>query len=279
MVHAALQVTRNAERLRRLAAVGLLALSAAGCLSRSPETTGSLGPAAGAAAGEEAWRRQSEAWGRRFEANPSDAEAALNYARALRALGQHAQALAVLQQAAIRHPKHLALLGAYGKALADVGRLKEAADVLSRAHLPERPDWRILSAQGAVADQMNDHTLAQQYYVAALRIAPNEPSVMSNLGLSHALAKRLDEAERVLRQASAQPRADARVRQNLALVLGLQGKFPEAEEALRRDLSPEAASANLAALRAMVAQPNSWDALKRAGRGMQRAQSQMQPNG
>lgn len=276
MAQAALQALKRSVRLRRLAAVSLLALSTAGCLSHSPETTGSLGSSAGAPATEDAWRRQSEAWGRRFEANPGNAAAALNYARSLRALGQHAQVLAVLQQAAIRNPKHFELLGAYGKALADVGRLKEAAEVLGRAHLPERPDWRILSAQGAVADQMNDHALAQQYYEAALRLVPNEPSVLSNLGLSYALAKRLGDAERVLRQASAQPNADARVRQNLALVLGLQGKFPEAEEALRRDLPPQEASANLAALRNMVSQPNRWNAIRRTG---QQTQRPAPPNG
>ena len=58
------------------------------------------------------------------------------------------------------------------------------------------------------------------------------------------------------------PKADARVRQNLALVLGLQGKFAEAEAVSRQDLSPEEAAANTAALRAFVAQPNSWKALK-----------------
>ena len=156
MAQAALQAPQTSARLRRLAAVGLLALSTSGCLTRSPETTGSLGDSAGTPAAGESWRTQSETWGRRFDANPGDVAAAINYARALRGLDQHAQALAVLQQAAIRNPKHFGLLGAYGKALADVGRLKEAADVLSRAHLPERPDWRILSAQGAVADQMND---------------------------------------------------------------------------------------------------------------------------
>src|SRR5215207_9451055 len=275
MAQAVPQVSTAQTRRRatRLAMAALAALSASGCLSRSPTTTGSLATPVN----EEAWASQSEALGRRFEANPGDAAAAVNYARALRALGQHAQALAVLQQAAIRNPKHFELLGAYGKALADVGRLKEAADVLSRAHVPERPDWRILSAQGAVADQVNDHALAQQYYEAALRIVPNDASVLSNLGLSYALAKRLGDAERVLKQASAQPNADARVRQNLALVLGLQGKFPEAEEVLRRDLPPEAASANLAALRGMVSQPNSWNVIRRAGQDP-RTKTAMAPN-
>ena len=278
MPQAALQAPERSARLRRLAAAGLLALSTAGCMTRAPETTGSLGAGAAAPTTEAAWRSQSEIWGRRFDANPGDAAAAINYARALRALGQHAQALAVLQQAAIRNPKHFDLLGAYGKALADVVRYKEAADVLGRAHLPERPDWRILSAQGTVADQITDHALAQQYYQAALRIAPNEPSVLSNLGLSYALAKRLPDAERALRDASAQPNADARVRQNLALVLGLQGKFQDAETVLRRDLPPQDAAANLAALRGMVAQPNSWNAIRRAGRTAS-AQPSAEPNG
>jgi Flp pilus assembly protein TadD len=171
--------------------------------------------------------------------------------------------VAVLQQAAIRAPKNLALLSEYGKALADAGRLKEASEVLGRAHTPERPDWRILSVQGAVSDQMGDHAGAQRYYEAALRLAPGEPSVLSNQGLSFALAKRLPEAEQVLRQAAASPGADVRVRQNLALVLGLQGKLAEAEEVLRRDLPPAEVTASLASIRGMVSQPDSWSQIRR----------------
>lgn len=257
------QVLPSAPRWRALAAATVLALCTAGCLGRSPEVTGSLG-ASSKSMSEEGWRRESATWGQRFDRNPADAAAALRYAQALRALGQHAQAVAVLEQSAMRNPKNFEVLGAYGKALADVGRYAVAAEVLSRAHTPERPDPRILSAQGAVADQMGDHARAQQYYEAALRINPNDPTVLSNLGLSHALAKRLPEAERILTQAAALPGADARVRQNLALVLGLQGKFPEAEAILRRDQSPSEAAANLSALRAMVSQPNSWAAIRRA---------------
>jgi Flp pilus assembly protein TadD len=61
-----------------------------------------------------------------------------------------------------------------------------------------------------------------------------------------------------MRQAVASPRADARVRQNLALVLALEGKFAEAEQVSRRDMSAEAASANVRAIRQMIAQTDSW---------------------
>ena len=100
-------------------------------------------------------------------------------------------------------PDNKALLGAYGRALADVGQYKQALEVLERAHTPENPDWRILSAQGAVLDQLGRHQEAQRYYSSALKIAPDEPSVLSNLGLSYALAKDLPKAETTLRRAIA----------------------------------------------------------------------------
>ncbi len=127
-------------------------------------------------------------------------------------------------------PSDKALLAGYGRALADNGNFQQAFDVLSRAHSPDNPDWRILSVQGTVLDQLGRHDEARQYYASALKIVPDEPSVLSNLGLSYVLSKDLPKAEEVLRQAYASGKADARVRQNLGLVVGLQGRFAEAEQ-------------------------------------------------
>ena len=79
--------------------------------------------------------------GDRFRANPRDPDIAIRYAHALRATGQRAQAAAVLETAALHNPENRALLGAYGRALADVGNFKQAMEVLERAHSPDRPDW------------------------------------------------------------------------------------------------------------------------------------------
>jgi Flp pilus assembly protein TadD len=125
--------------------------------------------------------------------------------------------------------------------------------VLDRAHSPDQPDWHILSAQGAVLDQMGRHADAQRYYLTALKIVPDEPSVLSNLGLSYALSKNLREAETTLRRAAAQHPVDGRVRQNLALVVGLQGRFAEAESIARADLPADEAAANAAYLKQMLA--------------------------
>jgi Flp pilus assembly protein TadD len=87
--------------------------------------------------------------------------------------------------------------------------------------------------------------------------------VLTNMGLSLALAKQLPAAEQALRQAVASPKADARMRGDLALVLALEGKFSEAETVGRADLSPEAARANVEAIRQMIAQNDSWRELRK----------------
>src|SRR5262249_17226111 len=198
----------------------------------------------------------TDAWGERYRANPSDPATAINYAHAPRATGQRAEAVAVPEQAVINNPKNMEPPGSYGRALADAGNYQRALDVLSRAHTPDRPDWRILSVQGAVLDQMGRHEDAQRYYATALKIVPDDPSVLSNLGLSYALSKDLVRAEMTLRRAGSRHGSDPRVRQNLALVVGLQGRFAEAESIARADLPPDAAAANVAYLRDMLAQQN-----------------------
>jgi Flp pilus assembly protein TadD len=266
---------RAAEFIRRLAPVAFAAavsIALTDCQTNSPtETTGSLALAS-TPHGEADWRHSAEVWGDRYRADPDDPEAAINYAQSLRGDGQRSQAVAVLEQASIRNPKHMGVLGAYGRALADVGNFKQALEVLNRAHAPDQPDWHILSVQGAVLDQMGRHDEAQRYYGTALRIVPDEPSVLSNLGLSYALSKDLIRAEATLRRAAAQPRVDPRVRQNLALVVGLQGRFSEAEGIAQADLPSDEAAANVAYLRQMLAQQNGWKAPGEASKPPVRAE-------
>jgi Flp pilus assembly protein TadD len=252
-----------------IAFAAALAFSTAACNTTQP-TTGALGITSAPHSVAD-WRRSAEAWGDRYRANPADAEVALNYAQALRGMGQRAQAAAVLEQASIQNPKHTGVRGAYGRALANNGNYQQAFDVLNRAHTPDQPDWRILSVQGAVLDQMGRHDEARRYYSTALRIAPDEPSVLSNLGLSYALSKDLVRAEATLRRATAHGRADTGVQQNLAVVVGLQGRFAEAKIIARADLPSEEAAANVTYLRQRLAQQNGWKP--------QQGQSSSQPHG
>jgi len=235
-----------------------LALTLAGCKT-ADDITGSLGVRAEASApatprSDAEWRQSLNVWGERYKKDPGDVQAAIAYARALRATDQRAQAVAVLEQASLRHPNSQIVLGAYGRALADAGQYAQALEVLSRAHTPDNPDWRILNAQGAVLDQIGRHAEARRYYESALKIVPGESSVLCNLGLSYALTKDLKLAEKTLRDAAARPDAVPRVRQNLALVVGLQGRFDEAERIASADLPPAEAEASVRTLREMLAQ-------------------------
>jgi Flp pilus assembly protein TadD len=248
---------RQSSLARFLVSAALTAILAAGlggCQTMSDVTGSITKPDASSDADP---HRAAEAYGERYRANPKDPEAAIAYGQALRAAGQRAQAVAMLEQANLAHPGNKALLAGYGRALVDNGNFQQGFDVLSRAHTPENPDWRILSVQGTALDQMGRHEEARRYYESALKIAPNEPSVLSNLGLSYVLSKDLPKAEETLRQAYATGKADARVRQNLGLVIGLQGRFAEAETIVKADLPADEAAANVAYLKEMLSRKDS----------------------
>jgi Flp pilus assembly protein TadD len=240
-----------ARYLASVALVAMLAAGLGGCQTMS-DVAGSLK----ADPVPDDPRRAVEVYGERYRANPRDANAALAYGEALRTTGQRAQACAVLEQATIAHSGNRMLLGAYGRALADNGNSQAAFDVLSRAHNPDNPDWRILSVQGTALDKLGRHEEARRYYASALRIVPDEPSVLSNLGLSYMLTKELPKSEETLRRAYANGRADGRVRQNLALVVGLQGRFAEAESIVKADMPADEAAQNVAYLREMLNRKN-----------------------
>ncbi len=247
-----------ARLLASTSVAATVAMGLGGCtaMSKLSDVTGSIGgPRAEAAPADRAPTdpvRAVEVYGERYRANPKDADAALGYGQALRANGQRAQAVAVLEQATIANPGNKALLAQYGRALADNGNFQQAYDVLSKAHSPDNPDWRLLSVQGTALDQMGRHEDARSYYASALKIAPGDPGVLSNLGLSYMLSRDLPKAEEALRQAYASPRASGRVRQNLGLVVGLQGRFAEAETIVKADLPPDQAAANVAYLKEML---------------------------
>ncbi|MCF3640496.1 tetratricopeptide repeat protein [Rhizobium sp. TRM95111] len=246
-----------------------IALSSCASGRRSAETTGSIPQLSKPVTemNQSELRGAAESVGRAYEQNPKNRQAGLNYANLLRMTGRSSQALAVMQQVAIFHPNDREVLAAYGKSQAAAGQLEQALDTISRAQTPDRPDWRLKSAEGAILDQLGRSTEARQRYREALDINPNESSVLSNLGMSYMLTRDLRTAETYLKSAAAQPGADSSVRQNLALIVGLQGRFQEAENIARQELTAEQAEANVAYLRGMLSQQNAWQKLAKEDAG------------
>ena len=249
--------------------IAIAAVSLGGCSSfPNRDVTGSIAAAPPAPQSEADWRKVIETDGPRYRADPKDAAAALRYGQALRATGQRAQSAAVLEQAAIANPGNRTLLAAYGRALVDNGSYQQGFDTLGRAHTPDNPDWHILSIQGTALDRLGRHGEARRYYTHALKIRPNEPTVLSNLGMSYVLSKQLPQAEETLRRAHDMAPSDMRVTQNLALVVGLQGRAAEAETIVSAGLPPQEASENIEGLRAMLRNSDT----RRSG-GKQRAEA------
>lgn len=195
----------------------------------------------------------------RYKANPRDRNVIIHYAAALRAQGQTGQAAAVLETGISSFPNDPEMRVAYAKALTADGRFEQALNVVDSAIRPEAPDWNALSVKGAALDQLGRNSEARALYQQAMVIAPGEPSLLANMGLSYALTNELTTAERYLRQAAAMPGATSRVRQNLALVVGLQGRFDEARALYAAELPPGEVEANMTYVRALLTQQNRWD--------------------
>ena len=251
---------------RKALVVAVAAALLGGCAQTSKMHTGSIGAPRTAKPMDRMSSSELQGalttYGMAYEKTPKDKSVGLGYAAALQMAGRNDQSLAVMQQMAIAHPKDRAVLAAYGKALAAAGELEKALDTIRRAQTPDFPDWKLYSAEGAILDQLGQAEGARTLYRKALEIQPNEPAILSNLGMSYVLANDLKSGETYLRQAVARPGADSRIRQNLALVVGLQGRFDEAEEIARAELSPEDATANVAYLKGMLKQQNTWSMLK-----------------
>ncbi|MGZ8363589.1 MAG: tetratricopeptide repeat protein [Caulobacteraceae bacterium] len=189
-------------------------------------------------------------WSAETGNNPTDVTAGIKLAAALRSLGQHSEAAQAAGRVLVMAPRNLdALLEAArahlaaGQGFYAIEPLKTAAEVAPR-------DWRPLSLLGVAYDQVNRGADAETAWRQALALSPDNPAVLSNLAMHRAAQGDLPGAEQMLRTASVQPGATIQQRQNLALVLGLEGKLAEAEALTRQNLPPELADNNIAYLKA-----------------------------
>jgi Flp pilus assembly protein TadD len=252
----------SSSAYRRIAAACLLgsAIILAGC-GKQPDldnlTTSSTQPAS---------MKDVIALGEKYEADPGNVNLGLAYAAQLKAMGRPQQQFEVYNGLLSKHPSDPKLLNIYGKELLQAGQAADAASLLERAAKTKNADWRTFSALGSACDQLGRHDEARRNYTQALAMSPGEVTVLNNLGMSYALQGDLPKAEETLREATKSPKGaqDARLRQNLALVVGLQGRIDDARKIASEDLPPEQVDANMAYLQHMLSQPNPWQKLKPA---------------
>ena len=191
-------------------------------------------------------------WGQEYSKKPTELQPALNYAKNLKALGEKQKALTVLQQVSMFHGNDPQLTSEYGRLALELNQVNVAGQLLAAADDPTKPDWRVISARGTVLAKQGKYGEAIPFYQRALALAPDNPGVMNNLAMAHAMMGDPKKAEEILRQAAAAPGATPKVRENLALVLGLQGRYDESKSIASRVLDSDIAASNANYLKQMV---------------------------
>ena len=173
---------------------------------------------------------QAAFWSREYELNPGDLESAIKLSAAVRKLGNPQRAIEIAQTTRALYPRDPYLTAEFAAGLVAAERAQEAMQPLDEA-LRTAPGYaRLWSLKGAALDQQENYDLARKHYAKALQITPHDPNIMANVGLSYALSGDPVTAEGWLRRAVAVPGASQSVRQNLALILQLQGKDEEAKK-------------------------------------------------
>lgn len=248
-------VTRLSRTMRAFLLAGVAAVALGACASNrtgSPDYSGR--PMA------ESQQTLAELTAR-YKANPRDKGVIIHYAAALRAAGQSQQAVAALEVGVATFPQDVDITVAYAKALTADGRFEQSLTLLDGVIRPEAPDWNALLVKGATLDQLGRNQEARQVYAQALVAAPGEASIEANLGLSYAMTNDLGAAEQHLRRAVQMRGANSQIRQNLALIVGLQGRFDECRALYAAELPPEQVESNMNYVRALLTQQNRWDAV------------------
>ncbi len=248
-------------------AKGLVAALCAGLMTTACAGSGGIGeqslalfspsekPAASAAmpTGPHELMKATDYWRKEYMKGPKNKDAALNYARNLKALGQKQQALSVLQHAANFHSRDTEVASEYGRLALDLDQVSVAKRLLSVADDPTRPDWRVISARGTVLAKEGQYDAALGLYQRALELSPGEASVLNNIALAYMMNGDSKSAETILRQAIVKggPHA-SKAKQNLALALGVQGKYGEATSVGASAISRIHAAANADYLKKLV---------------------------
>ncbi len=189
-------------------------------------------------------------WTEQAELNPMDPVAGVKAAQAMRDLGRYQEAAEMAERVLLVQPNNVEAMLEVGRGHIARGQAFYGVSALERARDANARDWRAWSLLGAAYEQVRRSQDAQAAWAQALALSPDNPDVLTNMAISAMTRGDTAAAEPLLRRAAAQPGASLKVRLNLAMALGLNGKMGEAEQMMRRDLPPDAADRNLEWLRA-----------------------------
>jgi Flp pilus assembly protein TadD len=142
----------------------------------------------------------------------------------------------------------IATLHAMARVMAAQGRDSECEVVLEKL-LTEHPDFMPAYNELAELHMRNGSLLsAEATLEAGLQRAPEDPTLLNNMGMALLLEQRYEASLDYFTQAAAADPGDARCRANMATALGMLGRIDEALALYYQVLPPEDAHYNVAVL-------------------------------
>lgn len=133
-----------------------------------------------------------------------------------------------------------------GRAYVAQGEAKKAEDVYLAALAIDSNDSRILNGLGIAYDLGGDHATAQSHFRAGVALSPNDLDLRNNLAYSLISTHDYEKAIALLEPVYLAGQGSSRLRQNLALAYGLNGRDTEARAVAAEDLSPVEVDRNMA---------------------------------
>jgi Tfp pilus assembly protein PilF len=110
------------------------------------------------------------------------------------------------------------------------------------------PKVQVSRRLGVLYDRQGDFQKAQEEYQKALKKTPRDADLLNDMGYGYYSRGRWAEAENYLRQALSVKPDHKRATMNLALCVGVQGRYDEARELFQKVVTPAQVQCNMAFL-------------------------------
>jgi Flp pilus assembly protein TadD len=182
--------------------------------------------------------------------NPQNATALAQQGDAYRTLGRNTEAEATYARALRIEPANMRARIGLATLLLRSDPAK-AEDGFARIVAQAPGQAEALNGLGVARDLQGDHAKAQIAYRQALAIGTDSHSAQVNLGLSLALSGDGNAAVAILGPLAAEPQAERRVKDDLAVALTAAGRTEEARSILREEMSDDDSVRTVAAYRSL----------------------------
>lgn len=184
-------------------------------------------------------------YSRSLRANPANRQAIIGLGSVLQKWGNKTAALDVYQDGVEERPRDGEVRRLYAKMLLKLDHAMQAKQQYEIALDIDSDDAKARTSYGVALDYLGEHKKAQTQYKKVLSANSENLTALNNLAYSHILTHRFEDAMGLLEPELNNPKATARLRQNLALTYGLAGMEDDAIRVARMDLTEDKVQENM----------------------------------